>query len=260
MKRSIGISMAVVLLALTVSVDSAKAQYYRPHHGGNYQGGYNNGGSNIGSALVGGIIGGIIGGAIVSAIMSNNDRRAMRNANSRVYDEDCDDGCRSNFEGDGHSGYLEMVSRGRHANYDQCRQIRTVVYDRNGGYVPAYRQRPYSYACLNIRNNSWDPIDEMDFRPMPSRHQGYARRPYGSYYVSQQPQPRPYYAPYQGVGYRPMPARPYYASGPQYPPPIARPYPGPQYAPPVAGPVGGGWNRPSGPPPRVLPAVPQTVR
>jgi hypothetical protein len=80
MKRSTGISMAAILLALAMSMDSAKAQGY-----------YHRGGGN-GNAIVGAVIGGIVAGAIVGAILSNSDRSAMNEAYPRVYDEDIGDG------------------------------------------------------------------------------------------------------------------------------------------------------------------------
>ena len=93
MKRSIGMFMAVALLALTGTVDSAKAQGYRRYGNG--------GGGGGGSSIAGAILGGIVAGAIIGAILSNADRGAMTEAYPRVFEDDIDDGYRADFEGDG---------------------------------------------------------------------------------------------------------------------------------------------------------------
>lgn len=241
MKRSVWIALAVAVMSLTLTVESASAQYYhRPgrHHGG--------GGDNIGAFVAGAVV-----GAVVGALISSGTRSAMREASPRMYDRNIEDGYRSEFDGDGHRGYYEVVNQGYTDRYNRCRQIRTVVHDRYGRPVSEYERRRPRCVCLDERNDRWVDVDEDEYIPRPI-----ARRPYGSVRVTVRHHERPMYRPWDHV--RPTApiavARPYYApvARPAYGPAVV-PYPRGGGAPPIAGPAAGPVHRPSGHAPAVLP-------
>ena len=229
MKRSTWIAAAVAVMSLTLTVESATAQYYhqRPqrHYGG---GGGNN---NIGA-----FVAGLVGGAVIGALISSQTRNAMRVASPRMYDLDIEDGYRSEFDGDGHRGYYEVVDQGRTDRYNRCRQIRTVVHDRYGSPVPEYERRRPRCVCLDERNNRWVDINEDEYIPRPI-----ARRPYGSVRVIVRQNEGPMYRPYYGRPTAPIAvARPYYG-------PVVAPAYGGSRTPHIAGPAAGRpVHRPSG--------------
>jgi hypothetical protein len=183
MKRSTWVALAATIMSMTVMVESASAQYYhqprRPQQ--------NRGGNDLLLPFIAGVVGGVVAGVIISEATRNS----MRQASHRVYDRDVEDGYRSEFEGDGHRGYHEVVSQGRTDQYNRCRLVRTVVEDRYGRPVPEYERRRPRCVCLNERSDRWVDVDEEDYIPRPI-----ARRPYGSIRVNPRHE-APMYRPYE---------------------------------------------------------------
>jgi hypothetical protein len=237
MKRSTWIAAAVAVMSLTLTVESATAQYYHQRPQRHYGGG--GGGNNNMNALIAGIVGFTVGMAVVSASTQN----AMQESFYRMHDLGIEDGYRSEFRGDTHWGYHEAVNQGRTNRYDRCRQIQKVVFDYSGKPVREYQNLPPRCICLNERG-SWVPVNEGEY--IPRRPE---RRPYGSVRVIVRQDEGPMYRPYYGRPTAPIAvARPYYApvARPSYGPVVAPAYGGSR-TPHIAGPAAGRpVHRPSG--------------
>jgi len=205
MERKLGLYLAVAVLALSISMDSAHAQGRR----------HNNGGSNIGAFIAGVVAGAVT--AVVAGTLINGTRTTIEDACPDVFEDDLDDGYESEFDGKGYRGNCQVVNQGRHPRYQRCRQIRTIVYNRYG--EPISDERSRHIKCQDPRQQAWIELsieERREYVVVPRRQvRPPVRRTYEPTYRQAPVDDRyhrpsaPRYAPYQG----PQQGRPQYAPG-----------------------------------------------